>query len=505
MWPLILMAICWLISALPAQAQVTFFSETFDGYGTEAQTLTALRAKYVCSYSNSVAWGNGAAQDLDAAQRFGGTYSVKQAYTGSQYDNPPQGGGACEFDFYGNDSLRKDVWITWYHYLGSNWQSSGGGGVGGVATKGIYMYMKSLSTGQVNGWVFHYFYGGNQLTMSAQGIKDHKGPNGPGTGTAIPYDTENMWQNVAAYDQPRSRWVCYEANYKLNDPGQANGRYVLYSTDMTAGGAAVLRASHTNREFLDSTPSGQMPSDARWFRFKFYRQDGWGDMWYDNVSVTSYRLGCSGTPPPPSGDSGGSLPPPDTTLPNAPTNLTVTELWHDFKQFVATVWQWIGPASAEAAVPNDKLTLYWISSEPGVDYELRWQYFGHPDWINLGLVPSKNLQLVVPLSPPITCQAGQDCYVCADARAKRLSDGVFSQWVSETPNGKACNQFAVGPIAIPPPPPIPTVDTFKNLIETELKLSFQYLPADCPKGITKATSTTSKTTGLRTVTLTCAK
>lgn len=296
-----------------AQAQTTFFSETFDGYGTEAQTLTALRAKYACSYSQSIAFGNGAAQDLDTAQKFAGTYALKQNYTGSQYDPIPQGGGSCEFDFYGNDSLRKDVWITWYHYLGSNWQTSGGGGVGGVATKGLYMYMKSLSTGQVNGWVFHYFYGGNQLTMSAQGIKDHRGPNGPGTGTSIPYDTENMWQNVQSYEQPRNRWVCYEANYKLNDPGQSNGQYLLYSTDMTQGGQAVLRASHTGREFVGTTPQDRMPSDARWFRFKFYRQDGSGDMWYDNASVTSQRIGCNGTPPPPP-----PPPPVDSTPPTQP-------------------------------------------------------------------------------------------------------------------------------------------------------------------------------------------
>lgn len=33
----------------PTWAQgATLFSETFEGYGTEAQTATALRARYVC-------------------------------------------------------------------------------------------------------------------------------------------------------------------------------------------------------------------------------------------------------------------------------------------------------------------------------------------------------------------------------------------------------------------------------------------------------------------------
>lgn len=277
----------------PAQA-LNLFTEDFES------SLATLQAKYVCSYSSPTPFTDGAPQDWDTAQKFAGSYALKQTYTGSQYDAIYQGGGSCEKDFDTLDpggTNRKDVWITWYHYFSPSWQGSGGGGVGGVATKGIYMYMKSLSTGQINGWVFHYFYGGNQLAMSAQGIKDHRGPNGPGTGPAIPYDTENMWQNVAPYDQPEGRWVCYEANYKLNDPGQANGQYLLYSTDMTAGGATTLRASWTGREWLDTTPAGRMPSDARWFRIKYYRQDGLGDMWYDNTYVDSTRRGCSGTPP----------------------------------------------------------------------------------------------------------------------------------------------------------------------------------------------------------------
>lgn len=292
----------------PAHA-INLFTEDFES------SLATLQAKYACSYSSPTPFTDGAAQDWDTAQKFAGSYALKQTYTGSQYDTPYQGGGSCEKDFDTLDpggTNRKDVWITWYHFFSPTWQGSGGGGVGGVATKGLYMYMKSLSTGQVNGWVFHYFNGGNQLTMSAQGIKDHRGPNGPGTGTVIPYDTENMWQNVAPYEQPEGRWVCYEANYKLNDPGQSNGQYVLYSTDMTAGGSTVLRASHTGREFVGTTPTDRMPSDARWFRIKYYRQDGLGSMWYDNTYVDSTRRGCSGAPPPS-----------DTTAPGQVTGLSV--------------------------------------------------------------------------------------------------------------------------------------------------------------------------------------
>jgi hypothetical protein len=82
---------------------------------------------------------------------------------------------------------------------------------------------------------------------------------------------------------------------------------------------------------------------------------------------------------------------------------------------------------------------------------------------------------------------------------------MFGQWLSETPAGRACTQFAVGPVVIPPPPAPEPIDTFKNITETELTVKFQYVPANCPRGFSKATSAINKTTGLRTVTLTCLK
>lgn len=272
----------------PAKA-ATLFTEDFES------SVATLQSKYSCSYSFPAPWTDGAPQDWDSTQKFDGSNSLKMTYTGTQNWNPPQGGGHCEYDYA--DQTNSEIWVTWYHRFGAGFQTGGGGVVAdAVATKGPYNYMKSLSTGQGNGWVFHYFYGGRQLTLSAQGIKDHRGPNGPGTGTVIPYDTENMWQNVQSYEEPDNQWTCYEAQFKLNTPGQFNGQYQLYITPQA--GATFLAASHTGREFVGTTPQDRMPSDARWYRFKYYRQDGYGSMWYDKTTVTTARLGCSGTPPP---------------------------------------------------------------------------------------------------------------------------------------------------------------------------------------------------------------
>lgn len=122
-------------------------------------------------------------------------------------------------------------------------------------------------------------------------------------------------------------------------------------------------------------------------------------------------------------------------------------------------------ASANAAVPNDRVTFTLSGQQPGHEYEVRWQSFLHPAWLSLGLIPATQPTLMVPLSPPVTCPAGADCYVCADARARRLGDSLSGPWLSDTPAGKSCNQFAVGPIVLPPPPvPVPIPDPEPDVI-----------------------------------------
>lgn len=283
---------------------VTLISEDFEG---ACATVSArwpilgqgMSATWACPGTSGMA--------IVSTPVVGGTQSMRYRYTGSQYDVPPQGGGAV-FKEYAQGN--KEIWTTWWSYMPSTFQTAGGGGVGGVATKSLYTYMWSPQKGQRNGWVFHYFYGGRQLTLSAQGIKDHRGPNGPGTGTVIPYDTENMWHNIQGYSQESNKWVGYEARFKLNTPGQADGVYELYITP--AGGTTFLAARHSGREFTDSTPTGTMPSDATWYQSSIYRQDGLGDMYIDNLSVTTTRVGLGTAPPPP--------PPSDTTPPSVPTS-----------------------------------------------------------------------------------------------------------------------------------------------------------------------------------------
>jgi hypothetical protein len=156
---------------------------------------------------------------------------------------------------------------------------------------------------QQNGWVYHYNWGTRQLVMTAQGIKDR--PDRP-------YDTQHLVHNIQQYNQPDLKWVCYESHIRLNTPGQANGLYEQYATNVSDGGPAILTSRYLNREFIDATPQGQMPSDAKWHKARIYRQDGLGQMWYDNITYSTDRVGCTGS---------RNTSPPDTKAPAGPIGL----------------------------------------------------------------------------------------------------------------------------------------------------------------------------------------
>ena len=137
--------------------------------------------------------------------------------------------------------------------------------------------------------------------MGAQGIKD----------APIPYGSHTLKHNIQEFRQPDNKWICYEWHFKLNTAGQKDGLYEQYATNVTDNGPAILTSRHANREFLGATPNDIMPSDSKWFRMRNYRQDGVGQMWYDNQTVSTTRIGCAG------GGGGGG----DTQVPTVPANL----------------------------------------------------------------------------------------------------------------------------------------------------------------------------------------
>jgi hypothetical protein len=256
---------------------------------------------------------------LDSTVKLFGSQSLRYNFVGSQYDGWNKSGGYTDRDF----TPTSEIWITYYNRMSGGFQVAGGGGVSGVVTKGLYTFMRSPTKcvvqgsggsitqapcgspgalNQINGWSSAYMWGGRQMVMGAQGIKD----------APTPYSTQTLQHNIQVFNQPDNKWICYEWHFKLNTPGQANGLYEQYATNVTDGGPAILTTRYMNREFLGATPNDIMPSDAQWFRMRNYRQDGLGQMWYDNQTVSTTRIGCTG---------GGNTAPSDTKAPAGPIGL----------------------------------------------------------------------------------------------------------------------------------------------------------------------------------------
>jgi hypothetical protein len=322
---LILCALAISVWAMPAQA-VTLFFEDWEGscaevtarWGgpTAASYYSVANGGFPCGYG----YFNTVVEQpffLDSSVKFAGSASLRLNFTGTQDDIPPHGGGYVTRSF----PRASEIWLTYYDLMGTNFHVAGAPPVGAVVTKGIYLFMQSATTCstssgagftivpcgtpgselQVNGWVFQNFWGQRQMWISAQGIKD----------APIPYGTHNFTHNVQVYNQPDNKWICYEAHIRNNTPGLANGLYEQFATNVTDGGPTILTSRQINRRFLGDTPNDVMPSDSQWSRIRMYRQAGLGQRYYDNITISTTRIGCTG----------GITAPPDTKAPAGPIGL----------------------------------------------------------------------------------------------------------------------------------------------------------------------------------------
>lgn len=171
---------------------------------------------------------------------------------------------------------------------------------------------------------------------------------------------------------------------------------------------------------------------------------------------------------------------------------------------------WLGIIAAGfSAVHNGSFTATWTpATDPAEQYEFRWKHFASDDWLALPTMPGASgfMQVTFPALPatPTT-----DRWVCVDARTVKPTIGA---WLSETPDGPACDavEVTVLPIPTPPapvppapvPPPVPPQpDIFTNVQQREARLSIDYQVGACPRGVQQTTSAVKN--GSRTITLTC--
>lgn len=338
LWALTFLFSLW---ALPAQA-FDLLNEGWEG------TCAEIAANWSDNYSKSpqtnqfpcetgsVFFGkpiNFTPFSLDSTTKFAGSNSLRINFVGTQDDcnpKPCNGGGYADRVYPGGSST--EIWIREYVRFSSGFLTAGGGAFGGPGllasgTKGLYNFMISArcifnnqtqtpvpcgspgSVQQENGWYVHWQWGSRQHYMAAQGLYD-----------ANPrYGSQNMLQNQAVkFNQPDNKWVCHEYHIRLNSPGVSDGLYEAWSTNMTDSGPTIKHSYYPNRQFLGPTPSDRMPSDARWFKLRMYRQDGLGSMWKDNILFSTTRVGCSGGV----GSGGDSTPPAASTITGVSTTST---------------------------------------------------------------------------------------------------------------------------------------------------------------------------------------
>lgn len=207
------------------------------------------------------------------AVAYSGSRSLQWHFTGSQWD-PSTNPRSCSASRYFKGS--DEVWMRWFEYWGSGMKTESSG------TKRHYMY----GNYGYYGHCFGYYNGGKQLSLVMQSVYEASDPWNQH------WATEVLSHNATPFNMPENQWVCYEAHMKYNTPGQADGVYEAFATNMTAGGPTIQFAKYTGRNWRGSSPNDPLPPSATWATWKVYTQDGMGDIYDDDYAIGNTRCGC---------------------------------------------------------------------------------------------------------------------------------------------------------------------------------------------------------------------
>jgi hypothetical protein len=207
-------------------------------------------------------WGvsSGGGMSVSTSDKFDGSKSLEFRYpSGSWSSNQDEGAGTgyMAVDFGG----RPEIFLRHYVKWGSNWVWSP------VATKHIAML---TSAGARAPWAWH--------GTSGSALLHH-----------IYEPTQTMYdQNVGSAVAVRAgQWYCLELHLKMNSPGSAvieswvDNNLKWSDTRATFGSQGTTWNSIMLSGYWNAP--GSHPAMSRWF---------------DNIVVSTQRIGCMGTPPP---------------------------------------------------------------------------------------------------------------------------------------------------------------------------------------------------------------
>lgn len=273
MKPLWLAFVSLLLWASSAQAATLISESGFEGANPGADGWL---------YTASSCTGSPCAfLDVSTDLAHAGSKSLKLSYTESANIE-----ATIRVGLFHTFASSTDVWKRY-------WYRTSGFTYGVTGTKHFYTEGESPYFFSVN------LFSSREISFIAQRWADC-GTNG--------YGNCHLSPNVASRPLADNRWYCIEEHTKLNTPGQANGTAEIFVD-------GTLTVGYYNRTILGpnvSNPNGN--SSLHTLKdIKFYKEQGNGSMYYDQVVVATTRVGCGGTPPPTT----------DTTSPTAPTNLVV--------------------------------------------------------------------------------------------------------------------------------------------------------------------------------------
>lgn len=201
---------------------------------------------------------------------FSGTKSLKHHFFGHQ----PYAGGCFADRWY---PAVDEVWFTYWEWMDDGFQVDSPG-------------TKALKPGDNRGshW-WGYMWNSRFLSFTCQSCKD---------AAEGEWGSENYYQNMTSFAMPDATWVCYELHLKYNTPGQKNAVYEGFATPY--GGQTVQFAGYYNREWRGTSTSDPLPSNTQFAMMREYVQDGIGELYRDDHTVSTTRVGCgNGVPPPP--------------------------------------------------------------------------------------------------------------------------------------------------------------------------------------------------------------
>lgn len=235
-------------------------------------------------------WPNSSNPGLSTTRAFAGAHSMKYHYGGHQahHMGTRPSLGLPEWPLSGGCSGGKqfvpttDLWLTWAEFIEPGFE------IDEIGTKSIQVGF--LADGQWGYAWYTYMWGSRALTFDPY----IRMPSGN-------FDTVNLGLN---YTVPTGRWVCLESHLTVNTPGQANGIMTFFAEGQQ-------RANYTNLEW-GNTVLNKPYQDMKFKFIGIYVQDGMGDLYRDNLTVSATRVGCGS-------GSGG-----DTTAPAPPRGLTLT-------------------------------------------------------------------------------------------------------------------------------------------------------------------------------------